>query len=147
MKIILSKDVEKLGKASDTVKVKDGFARNFLIPRGLALVANAGNLKKIEQDKLRKAREITRQIEEFKSLSEKLKVLSLTITVEANEKEELYGSITAQDISSALKEEGYSISKENIKLDEPIKELGIYEVSIKLHQQVEAKVKVLVVKQ
>ncbi len=71
----------------------------------------------------------------------------MTITVEANEKEELYGSISAQDIASQLKEEGYSISKENIKLDEPIKKLGIYEVFIKLHQEVETRVKVWVVKQ
>ena len=146
MKIILCKDVEKVGVVGDVLKVKDGFARNFLIPNGLALMATKDNLKKTEDIKAVKAKELQKHIDQLQETADKIASLSLTISAEVNEKEQLYGSISALDVSSALKEEGYEVLESNIKLDNPIKSLGIYEVPIKLHPQVVSSVKIWVVK-
>lgn len=147
MEVILSQDVQKLGSAGMIVKVKDGFARNFLIPNRLAVPVTPASLKKLEQEKQRKlsqAENLKKQAEELKN---KLADVSLTIaSLTQGEEESLYGSITAQDIAAALKEEGFDIDKNLIDLAEPIKALGIYEVPIKLHPEVLAKAKVWVVK-
>jgi large subunit ribosomal protein L9 len=128
------------------VKVKDGFALNFLIPNGLAVPVTAGNLRKLEQEKQKKAVQLEKAKQEAEALKEKLAALSLTIPVLVHEDEKLYGSIGPEDLAAALKEEGYDIQKDIIELDEPIKSLGIYEVPVKLHPEIAAKIKVWVVK-
>lgn len=146
MDIILIKDVEKLGKAGQVVKAKDGFARNFLIPKGLAVQSNAANLKKLEEEKQKKLQLTEKVKKEFEQVKQKLDATSLTIPVLTQEEDRLYGSITSNDIASALKEEGIEIDKNSIVLEEPIKALGIYEVPVRLHPEVSAKLKIWIVK-
>ena len=146
MEIILRQDVDKLGKIGQVIKVKDGFARNFLIPNGLGVPKTEKNLKSLEQEKAKKALGSEKVKREAQELSARLTNLSLTLPVLAQEEDKLYGSITGQDIASALKEEGFEIDKDLIVLDEPIKSLGIFEIAIKLHPQVIAKIKVWIVK-
>lgn len=146
MEVILNKDVEKIGKAGAVVQVKEGFARNFLFPHNLAKPATAGSLKKLEQEKQAKNAQSAKAKEELSALCGRLCGLSLTISALAQDDQNLYGSISAQDISEALKEEGFSIDKSIIDLAEPIKSLGIYEIRIKLHPEITAKFKLWVVK-
>ena len=145
MEVILKSDVDKIGKAGSVVEVKDGFARNFLLPNGLAIPCNSSNLKKIEDEKQKKVQDYEKTKKEAQGLQAKLAALSLTIPVLAQD-EKAYGSITINDIAQALKDEGFEIDKNCILLDEPIKSLGIYEVSIRLHSEVTAKVKIWIVK-
>ncbi len=147
MQVILNQDVKGFGKAGSIIKVKDGFARNFLFPNKLALPAIAANIKKLEQEKQRKVLELEKVKREAESLKEKLQGLSLTMPVltQEDDKEKFYGSITVNDIANALKEEGFTIDKNIIVLEEPIKALGIYEITVKLHPEISAKVKAWVV--
>jgi large subunit ribosomal protein L9 len=146
MEVILSKDVEKLGKAGSVVKVKEGYARNFLIPSGLAVLLTPSNMKRLEQEKAKKTQELERLKKEAEALRDKLAVLSITIAALTQEGDKLYGSVTAQDIIASLKDEGIEIEKSCFVLDEPLKSLGIYEVPVKLHPEVSAKLKVWIVK-
>jgi large subunit ribosomal protein L9 len=146
MEVILNKDVEKIGNAGQVLKVKDGFARNFLIPKGLAIPASAANLKRLEIEKQKRALGLEKLKQGCEELKEKLTNLSLTIAVLTQEDEKLYGSVGPQDIVDALNEEGFQISKDSVELEETIKALGIYEIPIKLHPEVIAKVKVWVVR-
>jgi large subunit ribosomal protein L9 len=147
MKIILRKDYEKLGKAGESVTVKAGYARNFLIPKGFALIATAENemrfAKEIKQLNWRK--ELDKKKAE--KLAKELENISCTITVQVGEEDKLFGSVTTQNIAEALESLGYNIDKRKILLEEPIKSLGIYSVPIKLYADIEAKVKVWVVKE
>lgn len=146
MEVILIKDVNKIGKAGTVVKVKDGFARNFLMPKGLATEVTPGNLKKLEQDR----QQLLLESEQSKALANDLKArldkFSLTISVLAQEDENLYGSISEVDICDALKKEGIEMDKSYVVLDNPIKALGIYEIPLILHPEVKSKLKVWVVK-
>ncbi len=146
MNVILCKDVANLGKAGDVVKVKDGFARNFLIPNKLVYPATPGNLKKAEQDRLRYAALMAKTKQEAEELAKKLSGVSCTVSVEVNDLDKLYGSVTDADIAKALEAEGYTIDKKNILLEKPIEELGIFEVNVKLHSEVTAKVRLWVTK-
>ncbi len=146
MEVILKQDIDKIGKTGTVVKVKDGFARNFLIPNGLAIPLNPANLKKLEQEKQRKVAQIEKTKKECEKIKERITNLSLTIPALAQEEDRLYGGISAQEIASVLKEEGFDIDKNCIILDEPIKSLGIYEIPIQLHPEVSAKIKVWIVK-
>jgi len=146
MEVILNQDIERLGKAGQIVKVKDGFARNFLIPNGLAVSLTPENLKKLEQEKKKKTLHLEKLKKRAEDLSQKLSSLSLTIPALTYEEDQLYGSLTAVDLAAALKEEGLEIDKNSIVLDEPLKSLGIYEVPIKLHPEVSCKIKVWIVK-
>jgi large subunit ribosomal protein L9 len=146
MEVILKQDVEKLGKAGSVVKVKDGFGRNYLIAKGLAIPVTASNLKQLEQEKQRKEAQQVIRKKEAEAVKEKLAGMSLTIASLTQDDEKLYGSITNQDIAQALKDEGLEIDKNIIMLDEPIKALGIYEVPVELHPEVQTKVKVWIVK-
>lgn len=146
MDVILKHDVDKIGKAGSVVKAKDGFARNFLIPNNLAVPATAANLKKLEEDKAKRSAQAAKMKQEAEILKQKIANLSLTVAVLTQEEEKLYGSITTQDLSKLLQEEGYDIDKSRIMLEEPIKALGIYEVPVELHPEVSAKIKVWVVK-
>ncbi|HTY45114.1 MAG TPA: 50S ribosomal protein L9 [Patescibacteria group bacterium] len=146
MEVILNQDVDRLGKAGQVIKVKDGFARNFLIPNGLAVIMTSSNLKRLEEDRQKKARQENKAKKEAEGIREKLAGLSLTMPVLVQEEEKIYGSITAQDIVAALKEEGFGIDKSTVMLEEPIKGLGIYEVGIKLHPEITTHIKVWIVK-
>jgi len=146
MEIILKKDVEKVGKAGTVVKVKEGFARNFLFPRDLAELVTPATLKKLEQDALIKSALSAKAKEAAEQLKERISSLSLTISALTQEEEKLYGSVQANEISAALQEEGIVVDKSLIDLPEPIKNLGIYEIPIKLHPEVIAKLKLWVVK-
>ena len=146
MEVILAKDVEKLGKTGDIIKVKDGFARNFLLPQGVACLATPANLKKVEQEKVNRASREERIKKEAEELAKKLSGISCTVAVEVNDLERLYGSISENDIIKAIETEGFTVDKKSILLEKPIEELGIYEVGVRLHPQVIAKVRLWVTK-
>lgn len=144
MKIVLRKDIDKIGKSGDIVLVKDGFARNFLLPKGFALLATKNNIGMVEEEKKKLVK--NKEIEKNKAqeLADKLQGVSCTITTEAQD-DILYGSVTVQEIAKALEIEQVKIEKKDILLDEPIKKLGIYEIEIRLHPEVKTKIKVWVV--
>ena len=147
MKVILRQEYEGLGDAGKVVTVKDGFARNFLIPKGIAYPESSAYLKRYEnevkQQTLRQSRDKRKAEETAKALEN----VSCTITVQVGEEDKLFGSVTSQNISESLTAQGYEIDKRKILLEEPIKSLGIYSVPIKLHAEIEATVKVWVVKE
>lgn len=146
MKVILRENVNKLGRIGDIVNSKDGFARNFLIPKGLAVEATTANIKANEL--LKKSKEASREKEntEARELAKKLQDASFTMSVEANSEDKLYGAITSGDIAALLQLEGYKIDKDDIVVGEPIKALGIYQVDIKFNSDVSAKIKIWVVR-
>lgn len=146
MEVILSKDVDRIGKAGQVLKVSDGFARNFLLPNKLAVPVTLGNLKQLEQGKQQKAKAQEKIKQEASELKVKLEGLSLTIPVLTHEEDKLYASITSHDLAVALQEEGFTVDKNLIALSEPIKSLGIYEVPVNLHPEIPAKIKVWIVK-
>lgn len=146
MEVILCEDVSQLGKAGEVIKVKDGFARNFLLPQKKAYLATPSNLKKIEEEKAKKTLVEEKHKKEAEELAAKLSKVSCTISVEVNDLEKLYGSINDIDIARALEVEGFTIDKKSVLLEKPIEELGIYDVSVKLHPQVIAKIRVWVTK-
>lgn len=146
MKIILTKDVEKLGKEGDVIEVKEGFARNFLLPQGSAIKATKNSFKEIEELKKRKDKQDEKIKNEAVQLKTKLEALSVTITAEAKDTEELYGSVTEQQILKALKEEGFTLDKGKIALPEAIKKLGVYNLKVNLHPAVEANLRLWVMK-
>lgn len=146
MQVILRQDYEPLGKIGTQVNVKDGYARNYLIPRGIAVPATKGNIRILEEEtRLKELRE-NRSLKRSQSLAENLKKLSLTIPVKVGEEDKVFGAVTAQEISEQLKEKGYDIDKKQILLDEPIKALGIFDIPIKLHSEVEVTVKLWIIK-
>lgn len=145
MKVILKNDVPTLGNAGDIINVKDGYARNFLIPKGLAEKAELGSVKAVENLKKALAQQMEKKKKEALKLKDRLLNISCTITRQAGEGEKIFGSVTTRDIEEALKVENIHIDRKNIMLDEPIKQLGIFEVPVKLHKDVEAKIKVWVV--
>ena len=146
MEVILKQDIEKLGKAGTIVEVKDGYARNFLLPNNLAVQKTAQNIKKLEEQEHKKLKQQEKIKKESEELKQRLSNISLTIPVLTKDDDRLYAGINTQNIANALKEEGLEISKNLIALDEPIKTLGIYEIKIKLHPEVTAEIKVWVVK-
>ncbi len=147
MEVILREDVTHLGKAGEIVSVKDGYARNYLLPRGLAYAATAGNKRRIEVERLRRDARVATQRGEAEQLSQQLASASLTFTVKTAEGEKLFGSITAADIAQQLKEQGFAVDKRRIALEEPIKMVGIYKVPIRLEAGVVAEIRVWVVKE
>lgn len=147
MKVILREDVENLGRIGDVVEVAAGYGRNYLLPRGLAVKASTKNLKEqAHQKKLIQAR-LDSQKKDAEALAGSLESVSCTIARKTGEEEKLYGSVTSRDIEEALKEEGVSIDRKRILLEEPIKKLGVYTVPVKLHSEVTGNIKVWVVKE
>jgi large subunit ribosomal protein L9 len=147
MNVLLIKDIERLGREGDLVTVADGYARNYLIPQGYAILAGDETIKlqeKIRGERL--AREAAER-QEFVELAEKLSNVSVTTAVKVGEDEQLYGSVTAQDIAGLLQEEGYTIDRKKIVLENPIKALGVYAIEIRLHPEVTGTIKLWVVKQ
>ncbi len=147
MKLLLRQDYKPLGEAGEVVNVKPGFARNFLIPNGLAMLASDKNLKRYENEKKQMFWRQEKEKRQSEELAKTLENVSCTITVQVGEEDKMFGSVTSQNITEALGAQGYSVDKRKIILEEPIKSLGIYSVPIKLHTDVEAKVKVWVVKE
>ncbi|MBI3450974.1 MAG: 50S ribosomal protein L9 [Acidobacteria bacterium] len=147
MRIILREDVEKLGRRGEVVKVAPGYGRNYLLPKGLAYLHTAGNEKRVEQERRFLTVKLAKEKQAAEELSRRISQLSLTIVRKVGENETLYGSVTNGDIGEALEKEGFGIDKRKILLEEPIKTLGIYTVSVRLHADVNAELKVWVVKE
>jgi|WetSurMetagenome_2_1015567.scaffolds.fasta_scaffold74791_2 large subunit ribosomal protein L9 len=146
MEVVLKKDHENLGNALDVVTVKDGFARNFLIPNGIAVPASEGNKKAVaEAKKLSENRE-EKKLKEARQLAKKIENVPCTIPVNVGEEDKLFGSVTSQEIADFLAKENIIVEKKDIELEEPIKQLGVYSVKITLYRDVQAKLKVWVVK-
>ena len=147
MQIILQEDVEKLGTRGQVVEVKEGYARNFLLPRKLALEASAGNMKRLEKMRAVFAKKEAVEKGDAQKLAELLAGVSLELTRKAGETDQLFGSVTSADISEALAAKGFTVDKRKIALAEPIKVIGEYEVPLKLHREVSATVKLTVKKE
>ena len=147
MKIILTEDVQSLGKRGALVNVSDGYGRNFLIPKKLAVPATDVNLKRIEAESKKVKQQEAKEEMDAGHLKEELQKLSITIPMKAGEGDVLFGAVTSADIASHLEKEGFSIDKRKIELEEPIKRLGVYQVPVKLHRSASAEVKVWVVKE
>jgi large subunit ribosomal protein L9 len=146
MEVILTKDVPNVGKSGAVIKVKDGYARNYLFPRNIAFPATPENLKRIEQIQKKQQAQYEVQKKEAEQLADKLSKVSCTVAVEVNDLEKMYGSVSEPEIVRALEVEGFNIDKRNVILDNPIEELGIFDVNVKLHPEVTAKVRVWVTK-
>lgn len=145
MQVILKEDVKDLGKIGDIVEVKDGYARNYLIPRGLAIEANPKNIKALEHER-RKIQEAAKKVRlSAEDLRSKISEKTIIIKAKAGEEDRLFGSVTAMDIADALKKEGIDIDKKKIIIEEPIKRLGDYVVTVKIHPEVSAQLNVQVV--
>lgn len=147
MEVILRDDVPKLGRRGDIVAVKEGYARNFLFPRQLALPASSGNRKQVEQEKAAHARLEAKEVSDADALARMLALVTLTIPAKAGESDQLFGSVTAMDIAEALAVKGYDIDKRKVLLEEPIKTIGEYDVPLRLHRDVTAPVKVNVIRE
>ena len=147
MEIILKQDIQNLGFKDDIITVKDGYARNYLIPKKLAYQATGGNLKRIEFEKHRAVQQAEREVEECRKLAEKIKDLSLTFQVKVGEEDKLYGSVTVADVADEATKQGFEIDRRRILLEEPIKQLGVYTIQVRLHPEVNAELKVWVVKE
>jgi large subunit ribosomal protein L9 len=145
MKLLLREAIDSLGRQGEIVTVRPGYARNYLLPRQLAVEVTATNLQVIEQEKRKiKIREVAR-VEEIKGLTANLEKVSCSIEVKANAEGHLYGSVSARDIVEAYKAEGFELDEKMIGLDKPIKETGVYSFTIQLHAEVAAEGKVWVV--
>jgi large subunit ribosomal protein L9 len=147
MDVILRQDVDNLGKAGEVVTVKDGYGRNFLLPRGLAYQATDSNKKRIESENAQRAKKRAGEVAAAGTLAAKLEALSLTFTMKAGEGDKLFGSVTAGDVAEKLKAEGFDVDKKAIDLAEPLKALGVYRVPVRLHADVKPEVRVWVVRE
>jgi large subunit ribosomal protein L9 len=145
MKVILNSDVEQVGKAGQVVDVSDGFARNFLIPRGLAARATERSVSQMEHTKRLVRDKLVRERKSADALKSKLEEVACKISREAGEEDKLFGSVTNRDIADALADEGVEVDHRKVQLELPIKHLGVYTVEVKLAPEVVAKVKVWVV--
>ena len=147
IQVVLKDDVEKLGKSGEIVKVKPGYARNFLLPRGLAVVASRGNIVQVEHEKKVAIARAAKLKADAGAVAKTLDGVSVEIPVQVGEGDKLFGSVSTKDIADALEKKGQKIDKKKILLAEPIKALGEYDVTIKLGYEVTGTVKVKVVKQ
>jgi len=147
MEVILREDVEKLGHRGQVVKVAAGYARNFLLPKRLAVAATESNKKIVEQERQAHLRKEAKLVSEAEDLSKLLTGVSVTIAQKAGEADQLFGSVTSKDVADALAAKNFSIDRRKIHLDEPIKQLGEFKVPVRLHKDVTAEITVLVVKE
>ena len=147
MKVILKDDVKNVGNMGDIVKVTDGYARNYLVPKGLAVEASSKNVKSVEHEKRiiqEKAKKIRNSAQD---LSDRISKVTLVMKANAGEEGKLFGSVTTMDIAEALKNEGFDIDKKKISLDEPIKRIGEHTVNVKIHPEITTNVTVQVVQE
>ena len=147
MKVILTESVDRLGDAGEIVEVKPGYARNFLLPRSLALVANKSNMSVYKEVRQQREAQGNREQREAEELAKRVKKASCTVAVAVGEEDRIFGSVTVQNIADLLNEQGFEIDRRSILLEEPMRALGVYDVPIRLHREVEASVKVWVVKE
>lgn len=147
MEIILREDVDKLGHRGQMVKVTSGYARNYLLPKRLAVAATEANKKIVEQERQAHLRREAKEQGDAQDLAKLLGAVELTITQKAGENDQLFGSVTTADLAAALEKQGYSIDRKKILLEEPIKTLGDYKVAVRLHREVSIDVPVHVVKE
>ena len=145
MKVILTQNVDRLGSVGDIVSVKEGYARNYLVPRGMALEATEQNIKLTEQQRKNIEIKKIKAKEDALKIKEKLSAVSVTIAQKVGEEEKLYGSVTTMDIADQLEKQGITLERRRIILDKPIKSLGEFSVTVKLHPEVTAPIKVVVV--
>ncbi|MBM3812520.1 MAG: 50S ribosomal protein L9 [Acidimicrobiia bacterium] len=147
MEVILREDIDKLGHRGQLVKVAAGYARNFLLPRKLAVQATEANKKIVEQERQAHLRKEAKLAGEASELAKLMAGVTVTIASKAGEQDQLFGSVTSKDIAEALEKQNFSIDRKKILLDEPIRQLGEHKVSLKLHREVTAEVTVNVVKE
>jgi large subunit ribosomal protein L9 len=147
MKVILQQDHEGLGRIGDVVRVSDGYAFNLLIPRGIAIRADEGNVRQMEH--LKRLTEVKRkaQLEQARAEADRINGTAISIKRSAGEEDKLFGSVTNRDIAEALAAEGIEIDKRRILLEEPIKTIGVFTVPVRVHRDVEAKLKVYVIRE
>jgi large subunit ribosomal protein L9 len=147
MQIILQEDIEKLGHRGDVVTVKPGYARNFLLPRKLAIEATAGNMKALERIRTALAKKTATELDAAQKQAELLNIVSLSFKRKTGENDQMFGSVTTADISETLAAQGFKIDKRQVQLAEPIKIIGEYPVTIKVFRDVIAQIKVQVAKE
>jgi large subunit ribosomal protein L9 len=147
MLVILRENVENLGRTGDVVKVSSGYARNFLLPRHLVLLADEKNVASIEHHKKMLEKKRLAQKADAQEVAKKLEAFSCTISRKVGDQDKLFGSVSSVDVADALKKAGYSVEKRSVVLDAPIKSLGVHSVTVKLEPEVSATVKVWVVKE
>jgi large subunit ribosomal protein L9 len=147
MKIILRQDYEKLGKVGDLIEVKRGYGMNYLIPKKIAYPAKPNFIRMVQEEQRQKSFLVNKQKKVAEQVATKMENVSVTLAVSVGEGDKMFGSITNQDIEEGLKKQGFEIDRKNIILEEPIKALGIYSVPIKLHPEIDVKIKVWVVKE
>jgi len=146
VELILLEDVENLGQMGDQVKVADGYARNYLVPKSKAAPLTKQNLRRLEARKLQMQKEHEERVAVARAMADKLGTLSITIPVQAAENDKLYGSVTGVQIAEAVAEQGINIDRNAILLAEPLRELGVYTVDVHLHTQVQTSLKVWIVR-
>jgi large subunit ribosomal protein L9 len=147
MKVILRKNSDKLGNMSDVVSVKDGYARNYLIPRGIAYEATEGSLRQLNEERTQQSRSVDKERKQAEILAAQLEKISITIKMKVGEEDKLFGSVTSQMIADTLLEKEVKLDKRHIELEEPLKALGIYDVPVKLAGGVIGKIKVWIVRE
>jgi large subunit ribosomal protein L9 len=147
MELILRDDVDKLGRRGEIVKVKDGYARNYLLPRGLGMPVTAANKAMVEKEKKAHLARLAKEKAEFEQVAQRIASLRFIAPRKVGENDVLYGSVTAGDVAEFLKGKGVEIDKRKVLLDEPIKHLGEHELKIRLHPEVQASLKLLVTKE
>jgi large subunit ribosomal protein L9 len=147
MEVILREDVEKLGNRGQVVKVAAGYARNYLLPKRLAVAATDSNKKIVEQERQGHLRREAKEQSDASDLGKMLGSVTITIAQKAGEHDQLFGSVTAKDIAEALEQQGYTIERRKIQLDEPIKTLGEHKVPIRLHREVTTDISVNVIRE
>ena len=147
MEVILREDIDKLGARGQVVKVAPGFARNYLLPKRLAVAATEANKKIVEQERQAHLRKEAKLKSEAEDLAKLLTGVSVTIVQKAGENDQLFGSVTAKDISDALAAKNFTVDRRKIQLDDPIKQLGEFKVPVKVHKDVTTEIKVIVAKE
>ena len=147
MELLLKQNVEHLGRTGDVVDVKPGYARNFLLPRGLAVLVTKSNIAEVERVRAQALAEEEARVSGLKDLGAKLADQSVTIEGKANEEGHLFGSVNAAQIAAALRDKDVPVGDKMVRLENPLKEIGVYDVAIHLHAEVEATIKVWVVQQ
>lgn len=145
MKVILKDNIKGIGNAGDVKDVSDGYARNYLVPRGLAVIADAGALRKLEQERKFAEKRNAQELAQSKQIQEKIEAIDLKYTAKAGEEGRLFGSVTSKDIADQLAREGVKVDRRKILLAEPIRQLGKFQLEIRLHPQVIAKLSLSVV--
>jgi len=145
MKIILTEDVANIGPAGEVVDVKDGYARNYLFPKNLAVKANKGNLSRVEAIKTARSNREDRKKRNLATLAERIEGFSIDIPVQVGEDDKVYGAVTQHMILEILRAKGFNVDRKAIQLEEPIKQLGVYNIEVKLHTEIRPQIRVWVV--